>query len=477
MCIAVTMFFGGAMMGCNNSPYYGSAGHTGIDTVARLPGLALVTTDSSLIPAAIFPITGDTGISLHAYDSNAIKPIVSWHAVTGATRYRVVVSSGKVPVPGNPSDTLLALPAVIDDTAFTASDSSYPIRANLSYSTTYYLAICAKNSAGKVGWSKVVIFKTKADPLPGEEAAYVAQQFGMFCHFNMSTFTRYNYPTPSGEWELGNEDPDLFQPDSLNLGQWADVAKSAHCKYAVLTSKHHGGFCLWPYNGPVMNGLHGIAQGSWYQNNGQRDIVKEFVDSVRSRGMEPGLYYSVRDEHNPPSNATPALWQASIAQVKGQLTDLLSNYGDLKVIWFDGWGWYVGYVIIPYDTVANLVHYLNDSLGHHTIIVENNHMYKMTNTEIVEYEIPIDGPPLAKNGLPSEGNEPFRADNCWFWHPMDTMVKTTTFIMNRITAANAAYATYLLDVTPDTTGRVPQYQAQAMSDIGVQAIAQGVLQQ
>ena len=62
-----------------------------------------------------------------------------------------------------------------------------------------------------------------------------------------------NYPTPGGEWELGNEDENLFSPSSLDLGQWADVAKSAHCKYMVLTAKHHGGFCLWPSNGPWSN--------------------------------------------------------------------------------------------------------------------------------------------------------------------------------------------------------------------------------
>ena len=463
---AAVIFYGGTLSGCNNSPYYGSAGATGIDTVNKLPGLSLVTTDPSLIPAATFPGNGDTGISLHAYDSNAIKPIVRWHAASGATHYRVVISAGKVSVPGNSSETLLALPLVIDDTAFTGTDSSDSIRALLSYSTSYYLAICAKNDSGKVGWSPIRTFKTKADPLPQLQAAYVNQKFGMFIHFNMSTFSRYNDPTPSGEWETGAEDPNLFQPESLNVGQWADVAKSAHCTYAVLTSKHHGGFCLWPYSGYVSSSLHGIAQGSWYQQNGKRDIIREFVDSVRQRGLDPGLYFSIRDEHNPPN----------IPMVKAQLTDLLSNYGDLKVIWFDGWGWYVGYVTIPYDTVANLVQYLNDSLGHHTIIVENNHMYKMVNTQIVEYEIPIDGPPLAKNGQPSEGNEPIRADKCWFWHPMDTTLKSTQSVLDRITAANAAYATYLLDVTPDTLGRVPQYEVQAMSDIGAQAIAQGILQ-
>jgi hypothetical protein len=121
------------------------------------------------------------------------------------------------------------------------------------------------------------------------------------------------------------------------------------------------------------------------------------------------------------------------------------------------------------------VHRLNDSLGHYTIISENNHQFKLWNTEIVQYEIPIDGPPLEGNTLPSEGCEPLRGDNCWFWHPMNTTLKNTRFILDRITAANAVNATYLLDVTPDTLGLIPADQMQAMRDIGTEGVERGVL--
>jgi alpha-L-fucosidase len=433
----------GIMTGCD-SPYgFGSAGNSGIDTVGSAEPLVMQTTDSALTPSLNYPNSSDTGVSL--------MPVLRWSTAPGASKYHVFMS-------GNSDfifNTLIA-----NDLTNTNFDT---VGKALPYSATYYWAVCAIGANGQA-WSPIGHFTTQS--LAPLQNAYVAQKFGMFIHFNMSTFARYNYPSPGGEWESGNENENLFNPTSLNCGQWADVAKSAHCKYVVLTAKHHGGFCLWPSKGPWSIKPHGIAQSAWYQQNGNRDVLKEFVDSVRSRGMEPGFYYSVRDETNPPT----------LPMVLGQLTELLTNYGDIKVIWFDGWGWKVGYLQIPYAPVANLVHELNAKLGHHTIISENNHQKALWNTEIVQYEIPIDGPPLAGNTLPSEGNEPIRLDNCWFWHPMTSSSKSTQFILNRINSSNAVNTTYLLDLTPDTSGLIPQYQVQAMNDIGTIGIQQGVIQ-
>jgi hypothetical protein len=441
----MSILIGCAVWGGCGAPFgIGSAGNSGIDTVGTSDPLVMQTTDSTLIPALKYPNGSDTGVSL--------LPVLSWNKVSGASKYRVFMS-------GNSDFIVNTL--IVNNLANNNFDT---VSSVLPYSSSYFWVVCAIGANGREAWSPVGHFTTQS--LLPLQNAYVAQKFGMFIHFNMSTFARYQYSTPGGEWELGNENENLFNPTSLNCGQWADVAKSAHCKYVVLTAKHHGGFCLWPSNGPWSVKPHGIAQSAWYQQNGKRDILKEFVDSVRSRGMEPGFYYSVRDETNPPT----------LPMVLGQLTELLTNYGDIKVIWFDGWGWKVGYLQIPYAPVANLVHELNAKLGHHTIISENNHRKLLFNTEIVQYEIPIDGPPLAGNTLPSEGNEPLRLDNCWFWHPMASASKSTSFILNRISLANAVNTTYLLDLTPDTTGLIPDYQVQAMNNIGTTGIQQGVIQ-
>jgi hypothetical protein len=448
----------GIIAGCNESPFwFGSAGPTGIDTVVRLPRLPMVTTDTNLVPTLVSLDNGAVNVTLHMYDSTTLKkPVLKWNRIAGASGYRVVAASNQ-----------RFAPIIFDDTTLSGADTSKAVsNTALSYSTTYYWAVRAVNGAGDTGWSSIRHFTTKADPVIQIQKDYVAQKFGMFIHFSMSTFARNQFPDPQGEWELGGEDENRFHPDSLDLGKWADVAKSAHCKYAVLTAKHHGGFCLWPSTGPwTANRPHTIVQSAWYAEHGNRDILREFVDSMRSRNIEPGFYFSIWDRTNP----------VNMDLVKGQLRELLTNYGDIKVIWFDGWGWKVGYRLIPYDTVANFVHKLNDSLGHHTLISENNHKFELYNTELAQYEIPLDGPPITGNTIPAEGNEPLRGDNSWFWHPMNSTIKSAPFILERITAANAVNATYLLDVTPDTCGLIPADQVQRMREIGEGAVQAGIL--
>jgi alpha-L-fucosidase len=271
-------------------------------------------------------------------------------------------------------------------------------------------------------------------------------KFGMFFHFNMSTFDRYTVYSVSGEWGLANTDEKIFRPSALNCGQWADVAKSAGCKYMVLTTKHHDGFCLWPSRYTT----HSVANATV-----KTDVVKQFADSARSRGMKVGFYYSIRDLTN--GYAT--------SFVKGQLSELLTQYGEITCLWFDGWGWGPGYNKVPYDSVRNLIKRLQPRC----LMIENNHKYAMDHTEIIEYEMPIDGPPGANNTLPAEGCQVIRAsaDHCWFWHPIDecTMMPAQT-IVDELNINNARHAAYLFDLTPDTTGRVPQCQADRMKEVG-----------
>ena len=293
-----------------------------------------------------------------------------------------------------------------------------------------------------------------ASNLAALQQAYVNMKFGMFINFNMSTFERCCCAacnSVSGEWAdaaSATVVPNLFRPSQLNCGQWADAAKSAGMKYMVLTAKHHDGFCLWPSRW----NSHNVKNSSW--GSGKRDVVKEFVDSARTRGIKVGLYYSMWDHTN----------GSDLRFIKAQLAELLTNYGPITCIWFDGWGWMVGYNTVPYDTIRNLV----KTLQPNCLIVENNHYYNLTNSEIVEFEMPIDGTPPAGNIQPAEGCQPIRTDYCWFWHPNNECnIMPTQNIINELTTVNSHNASYLLDLTPDTLGLIPQCQVDAMANVGV----------
>lgn len=142
--------------------------------------------------------------------------------------------------------------------------------------------------------------------------------YGMFIHFGINTFSGVG-------WGDGRFPAAEFAPRRLNPGQWAEIALEAGMKYAVLTTKHHDGFCLWPSrctDYSVKNA--GVAV----------DVVGAFVDAFRSAGLKTGLYYSLWDRHFPDYDCD----RAYIDYMKAQLTELLTGYGPILEMWFDG-GW------------------------------------------------------------------------------------------------------------------------------------------
>lgn len=401
--------------------------------------------------------------ALFAAAAAGIVVLCNIQTASGPTPYSVfngqTVSSSSVVV-GNGQRTLLipaSLPIVAGDRTVTitaaTNDSIFMVGVISAYDIKTGILtvdVIKANGQGTISnnW-KIVLAKTFDEIQDSLRYAYADMKFGMFLHFNMSTFDRcccIDCYSVTGEWGLPNADEKKFNPTALNCGQWADVAASAGCKYVVLTSKHHDGFCLWP----SLWTDHCVKNAAC-----TTDVIREFVDSVRSRGLKPGLYYSIRDL----TNSTDTNF------IKRQLTELLSNYGDLVCLWFDGWGWDAGYNRVPYTMVLNLI----KKIQPYCLLIENNHEYTTRHSEIIEYEMPIDGPPKLDNILPAEGNEPIRQDrgHCWFWHPIDSCtIMSASYIVSRLNLCNSRHASYLLDLTPDTTGLIPQCQVTIMQEVG-----------
>ena len=159
-------------------------------------------------------------------------------------------------------------------------------------------------------------------PRPRPSAAQLAWQrdeLAMFLHFGVNTFT-------DREWGDGREDPAIFSPNDLDARQWARAAREAGFRVLILTAKHHDGFCLWP----TKTTTHSVASTPW--RGGQGDVVRELVDACRSEGLGAGLYLSPWDRHEPSYGDSPRYNDFYCAQ----LTELLTNYGPLREVWFDG---------------------------------------------------------------------------------------------------------------------------------------------
>lgn len=152
-----------------------------------------------------------------------------------------------------------------------------------------------------------------------QQLAWQRDELAVFVHFGVNTFT-------DREWGDGTESPLIFNPTRLDARQWVRAAKAAGAKSMVLTAKHHDGFCLWP----TTTTTHSVASSPWREGRG--DVVREFVDACRMEGMKPGLYCSPWDRNHPTYGDSARYNDVYMAQ----LTELLTRYGALHEVWFDG---------------------------------------------------------------------------------------------------------------------------------------------
>lgn len=193
--------------------------------------------------------------------------------------------------------------------------------------------------------------KDAARVAPSErQLAWQALELTCFIHFGINTFT-------DREWGAGEEDPALFNPTQLDAEQWVLTAKAAGMKLMLLTAKHHDGFCLWPSRYTP----HSVASSPW--KNGRGDVVREVADACRKHGMKLGVYLSPADlnaiERGVYGDGSEPIMGSVPTQVEGrpfpdgapvfarilnnydryfmnQLYELLTEYGPIDEVWFDG---------------------------------------------------------------------------------------------------------------------------------------------
>lgn len=159
-----------------------------------------------------------------------------------------------------------------------------------------------------------------ARPVPTpSQLEWQRDELAMFLHFGINTFT-------NREWGDGKEDPAIFAPTALDARQWARAAAAAGFRAMVLTAKHHDGFCLWP----TRTTRHSVASSPWRGGGG--DVVREFTEACRTENLRAGLYLSPWDRNSPVYGDSPRYNDLYC----DQLTELLTNYGPIHEVWFDG---------------------------------------------------------------------------------------------------------------------------------------------
>jgi alpha-L-fucosidase len=317
-------------------------------------------------------------------------------------------------------------------------------------------------------------------------------EFYAFFHFTVNTYT-------NKEWGSGTESPEIFNPVHMDADQWVSAIKAAGMKGAILTCKHHDGFCLWPSKYTE----HSIKKSPYRNGNG--DIVREVAEACRRRGLKFGVYLSPWDRNHPSYGYGKAYNDYFI----NQLEELLTCYGDIFCVWLDGacgegnngkkqsYDWQR-----IYDTVRRLqpgacitvcgpdIRWCGNEAGitresewsvvpEHLCLAEiiQENSQKEDSDEFRGREVRSSDQDLGSREklsgadqliwYPAEVNTSIRPG--WFHHPEeDGQVKTAEELLQIYYGAVGGNSTFLLNIPPNREGLLPDRDIQVLQELGQQ---------
>ena len=282
---------------------------------------------------------------------------------------------------------------------------------------------------------------------------FLSWEVGMFFHFGIRTF--YN---GHRDWDGEEMSPEKFCPKQLDCRMWLQSAKLIGAKYAIMTAKHHDGFALWP----TKFSPYSVAASPW--KNGKGDAVREFTEACRAEGIKCGLYYS------------PAQWGSHAVEFKdgreyddyfiGQVSELLSNYGKIDYIWFDGCG-SNGHSYDQKRIVGEIRRLQPDILifdmwDPDTRWVGNEDGYAPS-PNLYEKEMNVLG--QTKNVFaPAECDCRIRKN--WFYDLDEYSLKSVDELMGMYHMSVGRGSNLLLNVGPDERGLLPESDVKRLSEFG-----------
>ncbi|HUI28796.1 MAG TPA: alpha-L-fucosidase [Candidatus Acidoferrales bacterium] len=281
------------------------------------------------------------------------------------------------------------------------------------------------------------------------QRAFTELRFGMFIHFGIMTFT-------GAKWAAPDQDVTKFNPADLDCNQWAEAAVAAKMKFGILTTKHHDGFCLW--NSKYTS--NSVANSPW--KNGGGDVVREFVNAFRAHGLFPCLYYSIWDNTRGVGNGP--ITARDMEFIKGQIAELLTNYGPIKMLFIDGWSWKMGHVAVPYDEIRALVKRLQPGC----LLLDNTHLQCLYENDMVHYEagqtLPNDNVlPALQSALINKNS-----GDDWFW---DARVPTAPLmdvneIVDEFKFLEPRWCTFVLNCPPNENGKLDSSIVVRLEEVG-----------
>jgi alpha-L-fucosidase len=294
-------------------------------------------------------------------------------------------------------------------------------------------------------------------PVPSPaQVAWQSQELAAFLHFGMNTFT-------NREQGDGAESPTLFNPTAFDARQWITALRNAGFREALLTAKHHDGFCLWQTKCTT----HSVAQSPF--RGGQGDVVREFVDAAHEGNVRVALGLSPLDRHDP-SYGTPG-YQAVF---ECQLRELLTNYGAIDEIWL--WGLPSTEPTFDQAATRDFVHGIQPQT---LLEFANANPIAASEVRSIAQSSPSTPPPPSDQSnvqspggpaataryIPAEAVYGIRPG--WFWHPAeDAQVKTLEQLVDFYFDSVGRNSLLRLNVPPDTRGLLPDPDVAVLNQFG-----------
>jgi alpha-L-fucosidase len=326
------------------------------------------------------------------------------------------------------------------------------------------------------------ITETGAQQIPPADTGWFeAARFGMFIHFGPYT------TLGAGEWVMNSRPiareqylhlQNFFNPAAFDAAAWVRTAREAGMKYMILTSRHHDGFSNW-----------NTKQSDWNIMNTPygKDLIKQLADECRKQEMKLGFYYSLldwtRDDYQWRTGRTgqrsgrtaPGDWRGYVDFMKAQLTELLTEYGDVAVIWFDGhWDQTADENRTDHSTAVDW-HYpeiygLIRKLQPNCLIANNHHLppFPGEDYQVFERDVPGEN----KSGYSGQAIAPMPLETCetingsWGYNITDNRYKSTAELIHLLVRTAGVGANLLLNVGPMPDGTIDPTSTSRLQETG-----------
>jgi len=318
----------------------------------------------------------------------------------------------------------------------------YKLKIIVLLLVTLFIIQCTSSDKKKSAESDSV--KSKLQQLKED---FIEQRFGMFICYNIMSY--------GAKWGEANYPVESFNPQNLDCNQWAEAALSADMKFGLLTTKHHEGFCLWDSEYTEYD----VASTPY-----KKDIVQQYVDAFRAKGLGIGLYYSIWDSTHDidKGKITPA----KMDFIKGQITELLSNYGKVDYFVIDGWFWRMGHHEVPYHEIRALIRELQPEC----LITDHTHLQAPYHMDIPYFEGPFGAFPAEGNTMASSLGHCSIKGNGWFWsEATPNGLKENDgvgVIVDKLTKCESRYCNFMLNCMPNRDGLLDSLYIAMLAEIG-----------